>query len=365
MTLVTYALIGCGRIAPNHLAAANACGLDIAALCDIRHDAACALWSASGLPGTPPVYADYREMIRTVRPELIAVATDSGMHAEIGLFALEHGCHVIIEKPLAMSLSDADALISAADRADRVLCACHQNRFNPSVQKMREALDRGRFGKLSHIAAHVRWNRGKAYYDQAAWRGKWASDGGCLMNQCIHNADLMRWMLGDIDEVYAQIENRQHPYIEGEDVGIGIVRGKNGALGLLEGTVNAVPKNLEETLYIFGEKGMVKAGGTSVNLIEEWHFLDGADDEATVKSECREAPPNVYGFGHTRLYKDVLRAISERGKPLVDGREGRKALELILAMYKSKKTGRPVKLPMDGFETMKMLSVFSSGIELC
>jgi len=310
------------------------------------------------ITGNVAKYTDYRELIDKEKPDLVAIATDSGSHAEIGLYCLSHGAHCIIEKPMAMSIQDADKLIDAAEKHNRVLCACHQNRFNKSMIKTRKALDDGRFGKLSHIAAHVRWNRNEDYYKQAPWRGKWAVDGGCLMNQCIHNADLLLWFMGDIDEVFAYTQNVCHPYIEGEDLGVALIRGKNGVLGLFEGTVNVYPKNLEETLYLFGEKGTVKAAGTSVNCIEEWHFSDSLDDGEAVKEECRENPPNVYGFGHLPFYIDVLEAIKTGKKPLIDGYEGKRALELILAMYKSKKTGLPVSLPLGDFASADMAGTF-------
>jgi predicted dehydrogenase len=357
---MTYALIGCGRIAANHMAAAIKNRFGVAAVCDVVPGRMDALLERHGPKDGPAVarYEDYGRMLEEVKPNVAAIATESGSHARIALDCIEAGCNVIIEKPMALSVSDADAVIDLAARKKAVVSVCHQNRFNKSVQKMREALEGGRFGKLSHIAAHVRWNRGEEYYRQAPWRGKWASDGGCLMNQCIHNADLMHWMLGDVEEVFAYARNASHPYIEGEDLGLALVRAKSGALGLFEGTVNVFPKNLEETLYLFGEKGTVKAAGTSVNLIEEWSFADSADDPEAVKEECRELPPNVYGFGHARLYEDVISAIETRRKPLVDGREGKRALELILAMYKSKKTGLPVSLPLDGFASADMEGTF-------
>ncbi len=352
-----YALIGTGRIAINHITAAAQNGLELVALCDIVPENMTALLSKAKYQGNPSLFSDYKALIDEIHPEFVAIATDSGIHAEIGLYALSHGCHVLIEKPIAMSMADAQSLVDVADKHGKVLAACHQNRFNPSVQRIRKAIDDGRFGKLSHIAAHVRWNRGAQYYEQASWRGKWASDGGCLMNQCIHNADLMRWFMGDIEEVFAYTANTQHDYIEGEDIGLALVKGANGAYGLFEGTVNVFPKNLEETLYVFGDKGTVKAGGTSVNLIDEWLFADELDTADAVKTECNELPPNVYGFGHTRLYADVLDAIKTGRKPLVDGVEGMKALELILAMYKSKKTGQPVRLPLGDFASVDMVGV--------
>ena len=182
---------------------------------------------------------------------------------------IESGASVIVEKPIALSLEDADRLISAAERKGVKVCACHQNRFNKSIQKIHEAVETGKFGRLYHGTAHVRWNRGKEYYQQAPWRGTWEQDGGALMNQCIHNIDLLRWMMGDkITEVMAYTDRLAHNYIAAEDLGLALVRFANGSYGVIEGTTNIYPKNLEETLYLFGEKGTVKAGGKSVNRIE-------------------------------------------------------------------------------------------------
>lgn len=226
---------------------------------------------------------------------------------------------------------------------------------------MRKALEEGRFGRLSHGAAHVRWNRGKDYYKQAPWRGTWAQDGGCLMNQCIHNIDLLRWMMGDdIVEVMAYTDQIEHPYLEAEDLGMALVKFKNGSYGLIEGTTNVFPKNLEETLYIFGEKGTAKAAGTSDNIIEEWVFADGLDNPEEVKREFSENPPNIYGFGHTPLYADVIEAIQTGRKPLVDGEAGKRALELVLAIYKSAAEHRPVTLPLDQCSTLDFVGRFDN-----
>lgn len=347
-----YALIGCGRIAPNHIAAAmnNAEDLALCAVCDPVPERMEAVLQ----PLAPAVradvrrYTDYRDMLARERPQLCAVATESGKHAAIGLDVIAAGSHVIIEKPLALSLADARALIEAADRQGVRLCACHQNRFNKSIQKIRSAVEEGRFGRMLHGTAQIRWNRGPAYYEQATWRGTWAQDGGALMNQCIHNIDLLRWMMGDeVREVMAYTDNLNHPYIQAEDLGLALVKFASGAYGLIEGTTNVYPHNLEETLYLFGETGTVKAGGKSVNVIEEWLFADGKDSDAEVKARFAENPPNVYGYGHTPLYADVVSAIREGRAPYVDGRAGMRALELVLAVYRSAAEHRPVALPLD------------------
>ncbi|MFA9379596.1 MAG: Gfo/Idh/MocA family protein [Acetanaerobacterium sp.] len=342
----TYALIGCGRIAPNHIAAALENGLHVSALCDLDPRLAAALADRFSLPDTP-VYSDYTRMLAEVHPQLAAIATESGSHARIALDCIGAGCGVIVEKPMALSLTDADRMIAAAEQQGVVLSVCHQNRFNKSIAKIRRAVEDGRFARMMYGTAHIRWHRGEDYYRQAPWRGRWAQDGGALMNQCIHNIDLLRWMLGDdVSEVFAYTENVVHPYIEAEDLGLALVRFTNGALGLIEGTTAVYPANLEETLYLFGERGTVKAGGKSVNRIEVWQFGDGKDDEEGIRAMFCEDPPNVYGYGHTPLYADVLDAMRTHRAPAIDGAAGRRALELVLAVYLSAARGTPVRLPL-------------------
>ena len=303
-------------------------------------------------------YIDYKEMIEQVKPELISIATESGNHAEIALYCINKGIHVIIEKPMAMSIEDANKIIALSEEKGVKVSACHQNRFNVAIQELRKAIEKERFGKLSHGSIHVRWNRGKPYYDQASWRGTWAQDGGALMNQCIHGIDLLRWMMGDeIEEIYGTTRQQFHSYLEAEDVGMAVVKFKNGALGTIEGTTNVFPQNLEETLYIFGENGTVKIGGTSTNNIDVWNFAD--EDEADQKNKgLEEQTSNVYGNGHTSLFADVIQAIEEDRTPYVDAYAGRNALEVVLAIYKSQKTGQPVKLPLSDFASTDMAGEF-------
>lgn len=358
-----YALIGCGRISPNHIEAAKNNNLEFVAMSDIIPEIMEEKSTKFGLE-TVKKYTDYKELLEKEKPELVAIATESGKHAAIALDCIAAGCHVIIEKPIALSIADADAIIRAGKDANVVVCANHQNRFNKSVQYIRKALEEGRFGKLLHGAAHVRWNRGKSYYEQAPWRGTWSQDGGCLMNQCIHNIDLLRWMLGnEIDEVMAYTDQLQHDYLEAEDLGLALVKFKNGSYGLIEGTVNTYPRNLEETLYIFGEKGTAKASGTSDNIIEEWRFDDELDDPEVVKETFSENPPNVYGFGHTPLYADVIDAIQSGREPLVSAEDGKRALELVLAIYKSAAEHRAIKLPLEYCSTMDFVGRFRKGHE--
>ena len=353
-----YALIGCGRISPNHIEAAKNNKLDFVGMCDILPEAMQEKSDKFGLEGVKK-YADYKEMLAAEKPELVAIATESGKHASIALDCIASGCNVIIEKPIALSIADVDAIIKAGHEAGVVVCANHQNRFNKSVQKIRDALEKGRFGRLFYGTAHIRWCRDWEYYSKADWRGTWEQDGGALMNQCIHNIDLLRWMMGnEIDTVMGMTDKLNHEYIEAEDLGIALIKFKNGSYGILEGTTDIYPKNLEETLYLFGEKGTIKAGGTSVNRIEEWRFSDKLDDPDEVMAQFHEDPPNVYGFGHMPLYEDVIDAIKNGRDPYVTAEDGRRALELVLAIYKSAAEGQPVKLPLTECSTMDFVGRF-------
>lgn len=345
---MNYALIGCGRIAVNHMKAALNNHLTISAVCDVKPEAMEALLAKYHLEKDSSVkrYTDYRKLLEENDIQLAAIATESGIHAQIALDCIECGINTIIEKPMAMSMTDADEIIRRSEARGVKVCACHQNRFNPAVQAVRRALDAGRFGRLSHGSIHVRWNRNQDYYTQAPWRGTWAQDGGCLMNQCIHGIDLLRWMMGDaVDEVYGATARQIHDYIECEDIGMAVVKFKNGAIGTIEGTTNVFPQNLEETLYLFGQTGTVKIGGTSTNNIDIWSFADmnSADAESI---NLKEATSNVYGNGHTKLYADMIDAILQNRKPYVDAIAGRNALEMVLAIYLSAVTGNPAKLPL-------------------
>ena len=346
---MNYALIGCGRIATNHIKAVINNNLKFVAACDLLPEAIETLLEKHGLENNDSIarYTDYKKMLFDhPEIEIVAIATDSGVHAEIALYCIEKGINVIVEKPMAMSMTDAEEIIRRSEEKGVKVSVCHQNRFNVAIQKMRQALEAGRFGKISHGSINVRWNRDKQYYDQALWRGKWASDGGCLFNQCIHGIDLLRWMMGDeVEEVYGVTKQQFHDYLETEDIGMAVVKFKNGAVGTIEGTVNVFPKNLEETLYVFGETGTVKIGGTSTNNIDVWNFADESETDNKNKG-LQEATSNVYGNGHTSLYADVIDAVINNRKPYIDAVAGRNAVEMILAIYQSAATGMPVKLPL-------------------
>ncbi len=355
-----YALIGCGRISPNHIVAAQKNELEIVGLCDIDDKALLDKVRKFDLQNIHQ-YSDYHEMLEAERPELVTIATESGKHAAIALDCIEAGCNLIIEKPIALSLTDADTIIRRAKEKGVKVCVSHQNRFNKSIQKIRDAVYKGRFGDMMYGTAHIRWCRDWEYYSRAPWRGTWEQDGGALMNQCIHNIDLLRWMMGgEVDTVVGMTDRLNHDYIEAEDLGIALVKFKNGSYGIIEGTTNIYPRNLEETLYLFGKKGTVKAGGTSVNKIEEWRFSDELDDPEEVIRQFSENPPNVYGYGHTPLYADMIDAIVNDRDPYVTAKDGRDAMELVLAIYKSAAEGNPVKMPLNDCSTMDFAGRFDS-----
>lgn len=357
-----YALIGCGRIATNHIKAAINNNLEIVAICDIEMSKCKVLLEKLNCSFKIPLYNDYKNMINE-HPEikLIAIATESGLHAEIATYCINKGINVIIEKPMAMSIKDANEIVKLSCEKKVKVSVCHQNRFNNAVQELRLAIEKERFGKLSHGSINVRWNRDKSYYQQAPWRGKWASDGGALMNQCIHGIDLLRWMLGnEVTEVYGVTKQQFHDYLECEDLGLAVLKFKNGAVATIEGTVNVYPKNLEETLYVFGEKGTVKLGGTSCNNIDVWQF-DSSEESDKHKIGYHEVTSNVYGNGHTSLYKDMIEAIQNNRNPYIDAFAGRDALEVVLAIYKSQMTGMPVKLPLNDFSSEDLKGLFGEA----
>ncbi|WP_244834595.1 Gfo/Idh/MocA family oxidoreductase [Clostridium sp. BJN0001] len=362
MKKLNFAIIGCGRISYKHVEALynNREEAVLKAVCDVilkkaesKRDE---YLEKMGEDKKVSTYTDYKDMIDNEDLDVVTVATESGYHAKIAIYAMEHGINVIVEKPMAMSIDDANKMIEVAEKNHVKLSICHQNRFNKPVVKLREAIENNKFGKLVNGEARILWNRNMDYYNQAPWRGTWKLDGGTLMNQCIHNIDLLQWMMGgEIDKVYAECDTFLRD-IEAEDFGTILIRFKNGAIGIVEGSACVYPKNLEETLSVFGEKGAVSIGGLAVNQLETWRFE--GDDEEKVKGEVNTKIDNVYGKGHTPLFKNVIDAINNDTEPLVSGKEGIKAMSIILAAYKSRKTGLPVKFPFTNFKTTDMEDTF-------
>jgi predicted dehydrogenase len=342
--MLSFALLGCGRIAVRHselLGNGRIEGARLGAVCDVKEDRARALGDRFGVPW----YTDADVMMREQGDGLDAVSilTPSGNHAENVLQLAPYGKHLLVEKPMALTLSDADAMIRACDVNGVRLFVVKQNRFNVPVQKLRGAVESGRFGKLVLGTVRVRWCRRQDYYDQDAWRGTWAYDGGVLTNQASHHVDLLEWMMGDVESVFAK-STTALARIETEDTAIVTLRFTNGALGVIEATTAARPRDLEGSLSVLGERGTVEIGGFAVNQMKVWQFEDEQAGDADVREKFSVNPPDVYGFGHHAYYEHVVDCISSGSPQLVDGLEGRRSLELISAIYESIETGREVFL---------------------
>jgi UDP-N-acetyl-2-amino-2-deoxyglucuronate dehydrogenase len=341
LSQIRIAHVGCGRISANHFEAIDRIdGLALAAVCDVVESRA----RAAGEKWGVPFFTNYEQMLAKVPCEAVSIATPSGLHPAHGIAAARAGKHVICEKPMAISLQGADDLVKACDDAGVQLFVVKQNRLNATVQLLKRALDKGRFGRIFMANATVRWARPQEYYDQAPWRGTWEFDGGAFMNQASHYVDLIQWLVGPVESVMAKTATMARK-IEAEDSGAAILKFRNGAIGVLEVTMLTFPKNLEGSITLLGERGTVKIGGTAVNKIEHWQFADYDDDDKLVEA-ANSAPPSVYGFGHEPYYRNVLRVLRGEAVPDTDGRGGRKSLELVLGIYESAKTGREVPLPL-------------------
>lgn len=338
MSKLKCAIIGCGRISYKHVEALinNKKEAELIAVCDIIEKKAAErkkqYESALDKNDCVNIYTDYIKMLEKEDIDVVSICTESGYHANHTIDCLNKGKHALVEKPMALSVKDADEMIRIAREKNLKLGVCHQNRFNPPIQKLRRAIEEGRFGKLINGTARILWTRDDNYYRQAPWRGTKALDGGTLMNQCIHNIDLLQWMMGsEIERVYCErgtfLRN-----IAMEDFGAILIRFKNGSIGIVEGSACIYPKNLEETLSIFGEKGTVVIGGLAVNEIKVWEFAD-KKDSFDLEASKKVAVDSVYGHGHTPLYKDFIDAINNDTEPLINGEEGKKAMEIVLKAY--------------------------------
>ncbi|MGQ5701419.1 Gfo/Idh/MocA family protein [Sandaracinobacteroides sp. A072] len=340
--MIGFALLGCGRIASRHadvLSSGQIPGARLVAVCDVKPERAAAFGEKYGVPH----FLDMNDMFAHSDVDAVSVLTPSGMHAEHAIAAAGAGKHVVVEKPMALRLEDADAMIEACDRAKVKLFVVKQNRFNVPVLKAREALDAGRFGKLVMGTVRVRWCRPQSYYDQDSWRGTWAQDGGVLSNQASHHIDLLEWFMGPVESVHARGITALVD-IEAEDTAVATLRFRNGALGIIEATNAARPKDLEGSLSVLGSDGAVVIGGFAVNRMQTWQFASEEPGDSEVMERFSTNPPNVYGFGHQAYYEHVLDCLRNDRAALVDGLEGRKSLELISAIYESIETGRDVDL---------------------
>lgn len=342
--MLNFALVGCGRIAKRHADILSSKRIEqaaLAAVCDIVEHKAKAFGEKYGVP----YFTDCHRMLDELgkRIEVLSILTPSGSHARNCLDLAPYGKHVVVEKPMALTLPDADAMIRACDRAGVKLFVVKQNRYNLPVIKLREALEAGRFGKLVLGTVRVRWCRTQKYYDQDAWRGTWAQDGGVFSNQASHHVDLLEWMMGHVDSVFAKSATAL-VNIEAEDTGVVILKFLNGALGIIEATTATRPKDLEGSISILGECGTVEIGGFAANKMLVWNFSHPEPGDSEVLATCGENPPDVYGFGHVRFLEHVVDCVLHDKAALVDGLEGRKSLELITAIYESIESGKEVHL---------------------
>lgn len=336
------AIVGCGRIAKRH---ADLLGHNqindstLVAVCDINEKKAKEIGELFNVP----YYTDMEQMMQKEDIDIVSVLTPSGNHAEHVIRLAKYKKHIIVEKPMALTLNDADNMIEACDRNNVKLFVVKQNRFNVPVIKLKEAMDKGRFGKLVLGTVRVRWCRDQKYYDQDDWRGTWALDGGVLTNQASHHIDLIEWLMGEVESVFAKSITALVD-IETEDTAVATIKFKNGALGIIEATTATRPKDIEGAVSILGEKGTVEIGGFAVNKMKIWNFVDEETDDKDVLDKYSVNPPDVYGFGHKAYYNHVIDCIVNNKKHLVDGLEGRKSLELINALYESIETEKEVFL---------------------
>lgn len=340
--MLSFALVGCGRIAKRHaelLGTGQIGNARLAAVCDIVPRKAETIGKQFGVP----YFDDMHDMMAAGGIDVVVVLTESGNHARHVIELARYRKHVVVEKPMALTLPDADAMIEACELAGVRLFVVKQNRFNVPVRKLREALEAGRFGKMVMGTVRVRWCRPQAYYDQDPWRGTWALDGGVLTNQASHHIDLLEWMMGEVESVFAMTRTALVD-IEAEDTAVVAVRFRSGALGVIEATTAVRPKDLEGSISLMGEKGTAVIGGFAVNKLETWNFAEAEADDKEVMSRYSVNPPNVYGFGHQAYYEHVVDCLRNGGRHLVDGLQGRKSLELINAIYESVETGREISL---------------------
>lgn len=330
MPKLRFAIVGCGRVSAKHVNALinNSEEAELIAVYDIVEKLAIEKknqYEVAVKDSNVKVYKEYNKLLNDKNIDVVTIATISGYHAKQAIDCLSHDKHALIEKPMALTVEDADNIISMGREKNKKICVSLQNRFIPAVQRLKQAIDEGRFGKLIHGTARTLWSRDDNYYKEASWRGTKALDGGTLINQCIHNIDLLQWVMGgEIERVCSEIDNFMRD-IETEDFGAMLIRFRSGAVGIVEGSVCVYPRNLEESLSIFGERGTVVISG---NRIKTWEFEEKKDGEETELIKFNES-----NSGHTLLYKDFIDAINNDREPLVNGVEGKKAIEIIRKAY--------------------------------
>jgi UDP-N-acetyl-2-amino-2-deoxyglucuronate dehydrogenase len=340
---IRFALAGCGRIAQNHFEAIKKSSqrCELTDICDVDPEA---LKAAVAKTGAAP-HTSLAAMLKKSKADCVVLATPSGQHSRQAIEAARAGFHVMTEKPMATRWGDGIAMVRACDEAGVYLFVVKQNRRNPTLQLLKRAIDKKRFGRIHLAAINVFWSRPQSYYDSAKWRGTWEFDGGALMNQASHYVDLVDWLIGPVESVQAYVGTLARN-IQVEDTATVGIRWRSGALGSINVTMLTFPKNLEGSITIIGEKGTVRIGGVAVNEIQHWEFADSDPDDGQIKSASYETT-SVYGFGHPVYYENVMQVLRGEGDPETDGREGLRSLEILIASYLSARDGRRVALPLE------------------
>ena len=337
-----FALVGCGRIARNHFDAMrqHAEDIELVAVCDNDPAILATTVQDTGAPG----FASLTDLLAATACDCVVLSTPSGLHAQQAMEAATAGCDVMTEKPMATRWSDGLAMVRACDDAGVRLFVVKQNRRNRTLQLLKQAVDKGRFGRIYMVTVNVFWSRPQSYYDSADWRGTWEFDGGAFMNQASHYVDLLDWMVGPVESVMAYTGTLARN-IEVEDTGVAALKWRSGAMGSVNVTMLTYPKNLEGSITILGEKGSARVGGVAVNKIEHWQFADTDPMDEQI-DDASYPVTSVYGFGHPLYYEGVVRALRGEALPQIDGREGLKSLELLVAMYLSARDGKRINLPL-------------------
>jgi UDP-N-acetyl-2-amino-2-deoxyglucuronate dehydrogenase len=340
---IRFGLVGCGRIAEKHFEAfqKHVDRAELVAVCDSDPEALHRATLMTSVPG----FASLDELLAGSNADGIVLCTPSGMHAAQTVRCAEAGRHVVTEKPMATRWHDGKAMVAACDKAGVQLFVVKQNRQNSTIQLLKRALDRHRFGRIYMVTVNVFWSRPQAYYDSAKWRGTWEFDGGAFMNQASHYVDLLDWLIGPVESVQAFTATLAR-HIQVEDTGVATIRWRSGALGSVNVTMLTYPRNLEGSITVIGEKGTVRVGGLAVNEILHWEFADKDPDDEQVKSATYETS-SVYGHGHPSYYDNVIRSLRGEASPETDGREGLRSLELLIGIYLSARDGQPVGLPLE------------------
>jgi UDP-N-acetyl-2-amino-2-deoxyglucuronate dehydrogenase len=339
---IRFAVVGCGRIAKNHFdaLAKHRPAAEVVAVCDVDPVALAAAVKTTGAVG----YASLTELLAHSDADIVVLATPSGLHPLQAMEAARAGRHVLSEKPMATKLDQGMAMVQACRDAGVKLFVVKQNRLNATVQLVRKAIQQGRFGRIYMSTVNVFWTRPQSYYDAAKWRGRWDLDGGAFMNQASHYVDLLDWLVGPVDSVHAYTATLARD-IEAEDTGVMSVRLRHGGLGSINVTMLTYPQNLEGSVTILGEKGTVRIGGTAVNKIEHWAFAEPHPDDESIKNASYETG-SVYGFGHPLYYDNVIKTLRGEAHAEVDGYEGLRSLEILIAAYRSARDGQRVGLPL-------------------